>query len=50
MHDFAAVGLVSLRITRDEVVAALKTVLLESQEPAVRREAYDLLVNMGEIQ
>lgn len=36
----------SLRITRDEVEAALKTVLLESQEPHVRRQAFDELVKM----
>jgi hypothetical protein len=39
----------SLRITRDEVATALKTVLLEAQEPATRREAFDLLVKLGEI-
>jgi len=36
----------SLNITRDEVAAALKVVLLESQEPYVRRQAFDELVAM----
>lgn len=39
----------SLRITRDEVVAALKTVMLDAPEPFVRRQAFDELVAMGEI-
>jgi hypothetical protein len=36
----------SLNITRDEVVAALKTVLVESQDAFARRQAFDELVKM----
>jgi hypothetical protein len=39
----------SLDITFEECVAALKSALLESQQPAVRREAYDELTKMGVI-
>lgn len=36
----------SLNITRDEVVAALKAVLLEAPDPFDRRQAFDELVKM----
>jgi hypothetical protein len=39
----------SLNISREEVVATLKSALLRSQEPAVRREAFDELIAMGVI-
>jgi hypothetical protein len=40
----------SLNITFDECVAALKSALLESQQPSVHREAFDQLIRMGVIQ
>lgn len=40
----------ALRIGIDEVAATAKRALLDSQEPAVRREAYDLLVKLGAFQ
>jgi len=39
----------SLNITKDEVIATLKKALLQSQHPAVRREAYDELIRLGVI-
>jgi len=39
----------SLRISIDEVIATLKKALLQSQDPAVRREAYDELIRLGVI-
>jgi len=39
----------SLRITVEEVITTLKKALLQSQDPAVRREAYDELIRLGVI-